>query len=290
MEKHHKIHWKTGLDITPEVFIASDNYHIAERNLLGHCLACNLFGVLSGGNFYLEKKADYDTISVKNLACLAISRFGYVINISNNNPFNGELDVSDAEDNEHYVVLTVNHYNAASSDYADNYVAPKYDLTLMKLGDIIEDGIPNLKIFRDDSYWGIDKDYIPPSISLNSTDELVQCYNRIKNEINLIVDKLPEDYLFYPQTLMLQLELDSYSLQEPPQDFVILLKKFCRIFQMFLKTSKNIEDLPDLISFMKEKYNHLEIGKLLRLGINSLMLVNQKIDEKPVDELVEIKI
>jgi len=290
MKKHHKIHWKTGLDITPEVFVASDNYHIAERNLLGYCLAHNLYGIVPNGNLYFEKRIDSNDLSISNLKCISISRYGYVIDIDDNNLFNKKIDLSDAEDDEQYVVLTVNPFTATSYDDDDTYVAPEYNIVLMSTNETIENGIPILKIFRDGSYWGIDKDYIPPSISLNSIDELAQRYNRIKNEINLIVDKIPEDYLFYPQVFMLQFELDNYSLQESPQEFIMLLKKFSRIFQMFLKASKNIEDLPDLMTFMEEKYNHLEIGKLIRLGINSLIAVNQKIDEKPVDDLVEIKI
>jgi len=290
MKKHHKIHWKTGLDVTPEVFVASDNYHIAERHLLGYCLAHYLYGIVPDGTFYLEKRIDYDNLCINSLSCAAVSRYGYVINIDNKKPFNKELNIPEVEEDEQYVVLTVNPFDATSADEEDDLVLPEYDLVLMSLNDTIENGIPVLKIFRDGAYWGIDKDYIPPSISLNSTDELVQRYNRIKNEINLIMDKLPEDYLLYPQALLLQFELDHYSLQESPHNLIMLLKKFCRIFQLFLKASKNIEDLPDLISFMKEEYNHLEIGKMMRLGIDSLMLVNQKIDEKPVDELVEIKV
>lgn len=290
MENHLKIDWKTGLDITPEVFISSDNYHIADRNLLGHLLASNLYGVIPDETFYFEKRIDYDNVHISNLECVAVSKYGYIININSDNAFDKELDLSDADEDEHYVVLTVNPFVAIPSEYEEGFACPEYDLALKSKNDTIEEGIPILKIFRDGSYWGIDKDYIPPAMAINSVDKLIEKFNIIKNGISLIVDKLPEDYMFYAHTLLLQFQLNSFSMQETPQELIKILKQFCHIFKAFLKTTKDIDYLPDLNTFLEETYNHLEIGYLLQLGIKSLELINQKIDEKPAEVLEEIKI
>jgi len=290
MEKHHKLNWKTGLDITPEIFIASDNYHIFERNLLGYFLSCNLYGTIPDGKFYFEKKIENNKLFINDLECSAISRYGYLIRIDKDKIFNKELDLSKANETKYYVVLTVNPYSVISTNKEEDFVYPEYNLALITAKESIENGIPILKIFREGSSWAIDKDYIPPAISINAIDTIVQLFNRIKNETNFIIDKIPENYLFYPQLIMLQFEMNNFSLQETPKELILIMKKFLRIFQLFLKNTKNMENLPELIHFLEEKYNHLEIGNLLKLGINSLMLVNQKIDEKPVDELMEIKI
>ena len=290
MEKHNKIDWKIGLDITPEVFIASDNHHIAERNRLGHLLACNLYGIIPDITFYFEKRIDYDNVHISNLKCLAISKYGYIINIGSDDTFDRDLALANATEDEHYVVLTANPFAPIPAQHDKNCAGIEYDLTLMSKKDTIENGIPILKIFKDGSYWGIDKDYIPPVVSLNAVDKLIEKFNIIKNCIQLIVNKLPENYMFYPHTLLLQFQLNSFSLQESPQELIKLLKQFCHIFKSFLKTTKNIDDLPDLQTFLEETYNHLEIGYLLQLAIKSIESVNQKIDEKPAEVLEEIKI
>ena len=291
MEKHHKIYWKKGLDITPEIFIASDNYHIAERNLLGRFSAFRLYGILPGRKFNIEKSIDNDNVYIKNLECLAITPNGYIINICQDMPFNKKLSFTEVAGEELYVVLTTNPYSIIPSENEENRVCPQYDIVLKRTQETINDGIPILKIYKNSAYWEIDNNYIPPSIALYAVDMLKQRYAEIKNEIDCIIEKLPENDAFYLQTMMLQLELNNYSLQESPQEFVLLLKKFCLSFQLYLKRTKNMDDMPVLKRFMEEDYNHLEIGDLLKLGFKCIVAVNQEIDEKPIieEEIEEVE-
>ena len=279
MEKYNKIHWKKGLEVTPEILTDTDNYHIAERSLLGRFFASRLYGLSPGTEFYIKKEIDNDRVYIKKLECVAITRNGCIINVQENTPFNKELSLSNSEDAEFYVVLTVNPY-AVTPD--------EYKLELKKTDETIENGIPVLKLYQNRRYWEIDADYIPPSVALCSVDALKQLYVETKNTLNHIVGKLPEGNAFYAQIALLKLELDNYCLQESPQKFTLLLKKICWILKLYLKSIKKANQLPGVNAFIEMPYNHNEIREIVHSGVENLMNIDQRIDEQP--EEYELKI
>ena len=271
MEKYNKIHWKKGLPITPEFFIASDNYHIAERNLLGRFVASRLYGILPGRKFDIKDNILY----IDKLE--AITRDGYVINIQSNTSFS----LKETTDTECYVIIAVDPHYIPDPDDADDdkklsYVYPKYNLVLKRIGEPVEKGIPVLKIRKDGE---IDKDYIPPSIALDSVVRLKEQYREIKCKLDLIIEKLPENNAVYVQAMLLKFELDNYTLQESPQELSLLLKKICRTLQLYLKSEKKINELLFVKRFMEERYDHDDIGNILQLGFESLEEINQEMDQ-----------
>jgi len=288
MKQQHRIHWKKGLDITPEIFIASDNYHITERHLLGRFLATKGYGILPENNFYIEKNIDNQRLSIQKIECLAISKDGYVINIQKDTSFQKELTLTEPTETELYVVLTVNP-SPTTVDEKELYIYPEYNFIFKNTKETIEQGIPVLKIYKNHSYWEIDNHYIPPSFALNSLDTLKHKYIEIKDVINRIIEKIPENDTLYLPIIMLQLELNSYSLQKTPEELTLLMKKFCRIFQLYLKTAKEIEESYNMKKFMTEPYNHNEIEKVLRSGFENLFEIHRILDEKP-EEIFEIKV
>ena len=282
MEKHNKIYWKKGLDITPDTFINADNYHIAERNLLGRFCAFRLYGILSDEKFYISKRLDNNTLYIENLECSAITRDGYLIDVQRNTPFDKEISLKEATDTEYYVIITVDPYSNTFADDEKVHIYPEYKLALKRVGVSIENGIPVLKIYKDDyQAWKIDENYIPPSIALYSVDSLKEKYIEILNKYNNIIEKLPESDAIYRQATLFKLELDNYCLQESPEELTLLLKKICWILKLYVKLEKNITEFPSVEKFMEMKYNHNEIGNILNLGLESLEEIDQKIDEKP---------
>ena len=293
MKEHNKIHWVKGLDITPEVLVSSDNYHITERAFLGQFIAFRLYGVLPDKKFNIRKRIDsnMNMLYIDDLECVAITHDGYVINIQGTKiPVDREVSLKE-QPGELYVVLTVNPYSLSLVDEKGLHVCQEYNFVLKRVGEPIECGIPIVKIYYNNNSqcWEFDEKYIAPSISLASIDELKQLMQEIKEKFNTIFDKLPENYDLYTQAMMLKLELDNYSLQESPQNLVLLLKKICFIFKSYLKTAKRMEDFPTITKFSEELYNHNEMGSILYLGLESLKEIDYKIGEKPVVEnLLEV--
>jgi len=295
MKEHNKIHWVKGLDITPEILVSSDNYHITERVFLGQFLAFRLYGVLPDKKFGIRKWMDHNTstLYIDNLECVAITHDGYVINIQSTAiPLEREVSVKE-EPGERYVVLTVNPYSLSLVDEKGVHVCPEYNFVLKRTDEAIENGIPVAKLYHNSSsqQWDIDEKYITPCISLSSIDVLRQLFADIKEKLRLAFEKLSETDAIYMQTALLKLELDNYSLKESPQELVMLLKKICWLFKSYLKTVKNIDEVPTVSKFTDEKYNHNEMGSILHLGLDSLVEIDVKIGEKPVVEVIdEIKV
>jgi len=284
MENYNKIDWKKGLDITPEIFIRSDNYHIAERNLLGRFLAFRTYGILPNSRFQIEKSVENNTISVRNLECTAITGDGYLISIRSDTHYPRTTTISGTGD-ELYLVLTIDPY----AQLVDERGLTTYGFTFKRVDEPIEKGIPILKILKESQAWRIDDSYIPPALTLNAVDSLKQKAIEIKKLLGVIVEKFPEDSL---QLMMLYLEMSNHAMQATPQEFVQLLKKYCLIFQRYLQLAKKVEDFPICKKFMEEPYNHLEIGNILKIGFDCLTTINQNIDEKKieVDPLAELEI
>jgi predicted component of type VI protein secretion system len=227
---------------------------------------------------------------VKNLQCTALTQDGCMINIMANKPFEKEIRI-DGMDSEFYVVLTVNPFLPDDETKLADYV--EYDLALKKTNERIENGIPILKIVQEQQSWMVDEAYIPPTVALNSIEILLKKYVEIKNTVNSIIAKIPDDYKLFSHLVMLHIELRNYSSQETPEEFVLLLKKFCCIFQSFLKYNKKIEEPPVLKRFMEENYQHNEIEKVINLGLKGLIEFNEMIEVKPVVDAIpefEIKV
>jgi len=283
MEKYNKIHWAKGLDITPETFIAADNYHIAERSLLGRVFASGLYGILPERKFNIRKKIVDYTLTIEVLECLAITPDGYVIDIQSDTPLKKEVSLKEATGTELYVILKVNPYSTTLVDEKKLYVYPEYIFEFERTEETIETGIPIFKIYydNDDQCWEIVPDYIPPSTVLISVDTLRKRYSDLRNALHPIIEKLPENNMIAMQVFLLQWEMDNYSLQESPQKLTLLLKKICWLLKLYLKSEKGIDDLPYVKKFMEERYNHNDVEKALRLGFECLTEIDKRIDEKP---------
>jgi predicted component of type VI protein secretion system len=292
MERNYRINWKKGLDITPEIFIAADNYHISERHLIRRFLATHGYGILPEGNFIIEKDNDEHCLYIQQLKCTALTKDGYIINIEKDTNFQNKLVFSESSGDEFYVVLSVNPLPLLPAENNSTYVYPDYNLSLVETSDDIEFGIPILKVFNNQSSWDFDTDYIPPAVAINSVDMLLEKYTDIDNLIRNTLDKISEDELssFHVEWMLQQ--FNHFTPDKSPEDWILLMKKFCLFFKSCLKKEKNVdnEDLSQVMNFLAEQYNPNELEKILQLGINGFEEINYYLEEEPEEEISEIKV
>ena len=291
MEKKHRIHWKRGLEITPEIFVASDEYHIAERELISLLLSSRFYGVLPESKFFIEKEIIGNSLVVNNLNCFAMTREGTVISIPKETRFNKELSLSEAMGNECYVVLSVNPKGKIPEDDGAPFIYPDYYLSFVNTSESVERGMPILKI-KNNNYWEIDNNYLPPSVALNSLEKLFHVFVEIRSIINKIIEKYPEKNIHFFQLEMLQLELNSFTPKKFPEELALLMKKFCKIFYSHLISEKKLTNKELMKNFMEETFNPNEIEKFFKLGWGCFEEINTFFDAKPVDDIpiLEIKV
>ncbi|MDR2971052.1 MAG: hypothetical protein LBU83_03900 [Bacteroidales bacterium] len=287
MKNQQRINWKQGMEITPEIFIESDEYHIAERQLLGTLLASRLNGIFPESKLKIDYELHNNQIEIWISNCIALTSCGNVIQIQNKTSFNKELPVDDIE--ECYVVLSENSENK-QVDENELHIIPKYDISFKKTDDSVGNGIPVLKLFRKTAAWEVDAPYIPPSIALNSVDSLLNKYIEIKKVIHRILHYFTENDSNYLLAMLLQIELNNFSPKESPELFTQLMKKFYLIFQTNLKIVKEIESLQSIKKFTDMFYNHYEIEKILNTGYASFTEMLKILEVEPIPEIEEIKV
>jgi len=283
MKIYNKIFWERGLDITPEILIESDNHNTYQCNILRKISTLQSYGILPESKFLVEPIINNDILSIRKLNCSAITPQGYLIDINSHIPLK-EIKLFECTNEDHYVILKVQPYNIELVDENMPYARPKYDIEIKETRKEIETGIPILKICRIKKCWEIDRDYIPPSVSLCSHEDLTRKYEEIANKIGMISKKLSGDDLFSLQIKLLELELKNYSLYEFPFELVKTLKKTMTIIGLYIQKMLNISELSQSKEFIEKKYNHNEIAKILSLCIDCLDAINQKLEKEPEPE------
>jgi len=289
MEKQYRINWKKGLNITPEIMTSSDNYHVAERNLLGAFIASRLYGILQDSKFYVEKEINNNYLIINKLSCYAITSEGAIISIPKEMNFKKELLLSEINGDEFYVVLSVNPSNIIPEDENALHIFPDYYLSVQRTSETIMYGIPILKL-TNNGYWEIDRNYIPPSVSLCSSDILLQKYFDVKNLIHKIIEMIPNSDTDQLLLKFLKFELNEFTQKKSPEDWLLLMKKYCWIFYSHLLNENKIDETSNVMRFFEEKYNPNEIGKSLQLGYDCFDMIYTILNTKPVEEVPEFEI
>jgi predicted component of type VI protein secretion system len=289
MENKYRINWKRGLDVTPEILISSDNYHIAERNMVGAFIASRIYGILPEGKFYIESEINNNRLTVKNLNCFALTCNGNLISIPKDMRFQKDVSLNDASGNELYVVLTVNPNGKISENEKEPYLYPDYNLTLKRTSENFESGIPVIKI-KNNNFWEIDANYIPPSFAINASELLLKKFTEIKKLINRVLDIFPDKTQFHLHHHLLRFELNDFTVNKSPEEWKLLMKKFCWIFYSHLKNEKKIDENQNMKSFIAEPFNPNEIGKIFQLGLKCFEEVNAFFEAKPIVEIEELEV
>lgn len=280
MKNYNRIFWEKGLDITPEILIESDNYNAQQHNIIRKISTLQSYGILPESKFLIKPTINNDILSIHISNCSAITSHGYLININNHIALK-EIKLYECTNEDHYIILRVQPYDIESAGENTPYAQPKYDVEIKEARKEIEDGIPILKISRINKCWEIDADYIPPSVSICSNENLTAKYAKITDKIIEISGKLLDDNYTSLQIKLLEIELKNYSLYESPFELVNTLKKIMAIIELYFQKTLNINDLIQAKEFIEKKYSHNEIAIILAFCMECLDVINQKLDEKP---------
>ena len=286
MEKHKRIYWERGLDITPEIFIATDNHHLSQQSIIAQLHAVRSYGILpAGGVFKITPRINNDELFVDELYCIAVTQNGYLIDIQNDVAFE-KMSLRELTNEEHFVVLRVNPFLPTAITEEEPYAQATYRVEIKEARQNIEDGIPILKIgySKESRCWEIEKNYVLPNVCLFTSEIFVQKHHNIQKELNAILGKLSSDEPACFQGKLLEMELKNYSLRESSADLALLLKKMITVFKIYLEKINNANEalMASMERFLQTPYNHNDALLLLQMGIDCLRNINQGLDEKPV--------
>jgi len=212
-KNHHRVNWIDGMKINKNHFIEADNAYtsfsqlIASQNI--NAINYGLLPDLSGEDavdmvFSMDGQ---DTIKIELNKCRAITKGGFIINISSDIASSLEqrgtlISTSykvNKDDQECYIVLSVNPYgripvgdaNPEEEPPRHPYVLPEYSLHVVNVAEANEEefGKHHITIGRiefTDGVAAMAEDFIPPCISIQSHQDLKYIYTEIHTFFNAI--------------------------------------------------------------------------------------------------------
>ncbi len=212
-KNHHRVNWIDGMKINKNHFIEADNAFTSFSQLIAsnniNAINYGLLPNLSGENsvdmvFSMDGQ---DTVKVVLNRCRAITKGGFIINISSEiasvleqkgTLISTEYKVTNT-DQECYIVLSVNPYGRIPIGDADPeeepprhpYVLPEYSLHVINMEETNEEefGKHHITIGRIKFVEGIAtlaEDFIPPCVSIQSHQDLQYIYTEIHTFFNAI--------------------------------------------------------------------------------------------------------
>ncbi|WP_299438961.1 hypothetical protein [uncultured Aquimarina sp.] len=212
-KNHHRVNWIDGMKINKNHFIEADNAFTNFSQLIGskdiNAINYGLLPDLAGDDavdmvFSIDGQ---DTVKVKLNRCRAITKGGYIINITpeisssleqKGSIINTEYKINRTEE-ECYIVLSVDPYGRVPVGDADPeeepprhpHVLPEYSLNVINMAEANEEEfgkhhITIGKIEFNDGVASLAEDFIPPCVSIQSHQDLRYIYTEIHTFFNAI--------------------------------------------------------------------------------------------------------
>lgn len=211
--KFQRVNWISGMKISKEHFVASENalYQYAQN------LGVNTISTINYGLLPVNEGEDavqihfsidgQETINIELVRCKAITLGGHLIDITpeTNSYINGSENlikatgVIDFEEPAYYIILQINPYERVPFGEANPeeepprhpYVIPKYKLSIVSESEINnkEFGLHHLtigKIIVEEGFANLAEDFIPPCTSIQSHQDLVYTFAEIGAFFNAI--------------------------------------------------------------------------------------------------------
>ncbi|MCD4696031.1 MAG: hypothetical protein K8S16_07295 [Bacteroidales bacterium] len=223
--KYKQVNWIDGMKVNKDHFIALENYFTAQINdQSNHYLNSHNYGLLPHkGDIqqFLSINTIIDNqnyLRVKIDSCHAITPGGYKIEISKENPDQGdftlqnvetEYNLASAKDDDLFLIISIDPFSRIPDGKAEPteyplrmpFVNPEYKLDLIPTEQVIGQKLgPNMliigKIVIKNNKPEIIEEYIPPCTSIDSHRKLIEFYDYIdmnissleKNAVKIIYD------------------------------------------------------------------------------------------------------
>ena len=266
MAKYTKVQWQTGMEVTPQVFINADNFQIEQQNIIRRIQVMPCYGLLPESSFNMDISISGNILTITNLVMQAITQQGEIIDMNEQGKEPQKIDLSSYSGETLYIAL---HYNDAACAEKDTFCVttdPKKEKSAVVMAKISS----NI----------IDFSYIPPCISINSHQKLVESFEEIRKLTQTIVSQAKEQEKYKPLFLplsLLELELNAYSAFETPLDLFLMIQKLAHIFKSI------IYEVPENTAILLDKtYCHTELYDMIRLLLDSLCEL-EELSKAPIE-------
>ena len=290
--EYHKIFWRAGQEITPETFIQADRYICAQQNLIRKFLNRQYYGLLpaSEEGFSVNASLQGAAVRIEQLCCHAITKEGYLIAFDNEllpAVQQDRLSLAACPQGIYYVVLRVFPFEHTLLEPVENEETPcalsVFEFDLKPLTHIAGNELPILKMDCSRQQPAIDRNFIPPCMSVSAHQQLMENYLNMRQlaaTIKTMLIRKKEQYaeLVYPFSMLL-FDLEQFSVYDPPYYLILLLKKFLKTTGYFIHQLQR-----ELEGVINIQYQHNDISGLLQAIDKCFRDMQQFLGETVVEE------
>ncbi len=218
-----RIDWQPGMEITPQTFIDMENNIAGNRMLIRKIIAATNFGIIPRTKFSITHELFNGTMLLKQVDCDVLMPSGQVVVVESN--INLTLNVPPKDVKELYLTIEVGENIVSFVKDGIPHVSNEYKFDLKPLAEI-RNAVPLLKLVHTNDSWGVYAPYIMPVMTARSSVALLDKLDRMKQEIQKIIDHEHVDCLEDRVLVLLLLEqMNSFSVDESSRDLVILCKR-----------------------------------------------------------------
>ena len=218
-----KIKWRRGMEITPDIFEAQDQYNETMADSARRLSTTGGYGLLPETEISVTMTVVDDSVSLQVHALEAVVRSGQLLKVAGDS-FSRSLP--HAKGNSCYVVV---HRDGNVEQEVNGilYSKPRFAYDYCTLDEINKDCLPIAKLCMEQNAWRVQDLYIPPCFTLNSHPWMIQNLSSIKNAVRSIIESLENKHKVssMENLHLLTLELDDFNGDESPQQLYLLIKK-----------------------------------------------------------------
>jgi hypothetical protein len=306
-----KISWKKGMRLTDEVLRAADACTAEYISQAMALAAGGRFGLFpSSRPFQVQMSIAKGFVDVEALACLAITRGGYVIDAQFDTKFTNTLDgrvqIPNTDEEKEYL-LTINARPGDWKDNGDGYMEPDYTFALINSQTALPDyAMPIARIVYDDGWREDSADFVPPCLYLSSHPKFEELHQQFVELLHGIDEHTRQQLdtaattaisIYWPVVKQMLIAANTEHDTMAPQQLLAAVQKVVATFAVAcdLDDLLTLEDGTAFHNYAAAPYSYSQAYQRIKQGLGLCYAIGEKIEkfsllkrEKPQPEPVRM--
>jgi hypothetical protein len=262
MNVNAKIDWHAGMELTAQTFIELDKCIERNRQITNTVASGNHFGILPTADFSCKGVFVKKTLEINPLSFMALMPSGALLHVDEN----VVVDIPILYGKEYYLACKQGNKTRSFDKEQVPFISPVAEFSIYTLEELASGEVfPLMKFKVNEGVFSVDKDYIPPFLTLGLDARFQEYINAFADKVailahhkNLESGEAKRCFLRYTNVLK------NYSTTHRVQHFIELLQEIVGAVEFYIVqvfTEKAIEQSIyspyDIVSYLTWFNNYL---------------------------------
>jgi len=191
-----RIFWEKGMKLSDSLFKLSDDYRDELAGAAFSMISSGRFGLVPSSShpFHITLDFTKNTVSVTEICCMAVTKCGFLIELSFDSKFNRICDATvplPKDGGEYYLLLNVREGEWVRTD--DRTCEPAYFFSLQSVNTPVPDNaVPVAHVVEEYGWRMDDVDFFPPCLFLSSDRKYLELKDKVLESVSLMDIRLSE--------------------------------------------------------------------------------------------------